>query len=577
MDLLACLLPFSRWIRLDSLGLDSAGTQMVVNIATTAATARCPVCGASTRRVHSGYTRTVADLPWAARRVCLQVSVRKFFCVNARCYRRIFTERVPALVLPWGRQTLRLLEQQRQLGLALGGSAGARLSQILGPPASRNTLLRRIRRTPTSSGSVPRVVGVDDFALRKGHSYGTILVDMERRAPLALLPSREAAPLKDWLQAHPGVEIIARDRAGAYADGAATGAPQARQVADRFHLLRNLAEVLVQLFEPQPAALKSVTRRDAGLPPPLQDPALPVPQTDEAPAPIPPEVPAQSAIEPVTAPVSSARLLSSPPSRACPQRRAHRQARYEQVMVLHQQGWTASAIAPQVGLNRKTVRQYVQAGEFCAERRRPGSLLDPYKPYLLARWNAGCRTGIHLFQDIRQQGYRGGRALALGYITRLRQAQGLPPRSRAFTGTPCPLTDTDAAPPLSPRKAAWRVLQRPDHQDDEDRQLLARLCHAHPDFDTGIRLAQEFAQLVRARQPERLEEWLARAAASTLGAFRRFAASLRRDYEAVKAGVTVVWSTGQVEGQINRLKMLKRQMFGRAGLDLLAQRVIQAH
>lgn len=573
MDLLACLLPFSLGVRLDSLDLDSAGTQMVVNLTTTAAMTRCPVCGASTRRVHSGYTRTVADLPWATRRVCLQVSVRKFFCVNARCRRRIFTERLPALVHPWGRRTVRLAEQQRQLGLMLGGSAGARLCHRLGPPASRNTLLRLVRGTPRSIFPTPRVLGVDDFALRKGNIYGTILVDLEHRTPLALLPGRDAVLLKDWLQTHPGVEIIARDRAGAYAEGAAAGAPSALQVADRFHLLRNLAEVLVQLFELNSTALQSVTRRDAALPSPLQDPTLP----PMCPAPAVPKTPAQPAIEPVSALASSARPLPSFPSQACPQRRAHRQARYEQVIGLHQQGWTASAIARQVSLNRKTVRHYVQAGEFCAERRRPGSLLDPYKSYLLARWNAGCRTGIHLFQDICRQGYRGGRSLALGYITRLRRAQGLPPRSRAFISTPYPLTDTDAAQPLSPTQAAWRVLQRPDRQDDHDRQLLARLRHAHPDFDTGISLAQEFAQIVRARQPEHLDEWLAQAAASTLGAFRRFAASLRRDYQAVKAAVTLAWSTGPVEGQINRLKMLKRQMFGRAGLDLLAQRVIQAH
>jgi transposase len=543
-------LPETPSLQLHSWQLDDTATLLTLQVTSTQQGVPCPVCAVFTPRVHSRYTRTLADLPWGAARVRWQLHVRKFVCANGQCPRRIFTERLPEVVAPWARRTRRLVAWLIAIGLALGGVAGVRLSRRLGCTLSRQTLLRMIRRLPLPCGGPPQVLGIDDFAFRKRQTYGTVLIDLERRQAIALLPDREAETLAQWLRAHPGVEIITRDRARAYADGARQGAPEAIQVADRFHLLQNLVEALEQVFHTHRTALAAVNDaiRHQGVP--LVDGTVAV-------------------------------AVPSPPPTG-QERTAQRRARWvechQQVWALHDQGWPGHAIAAYLGIGKNTVFRYLRTATLPERRRRRDgghSVLNPYKPYLLARWNAGCCDALRLYGELQQRGYPGSYATVARYAQRLRQAQGQAPRQRRPRRT-LPVVAEPHHRLLTARQAAWLVVRHEEKRTKDEAQQLAQLHAQHTEVAEAIDLAQDFAHLVRQRQPQELEPWLARAAKSAVGAFQRFAKGLRDDYNAIKAGVTLPWSSGPVEGQITRLKLLKRQMFGRASLALLERRFVLA-
>jgi transposase len=348
------------------------------------------------------------------------------------------------------------------------------------------------------------------------------------------------------------VEIIARDRASAYAEGARQGAPAATQVADRFHLLQNLRAALDQVFLTQSQVLDAVNATRRPQPVPLSHGAIAVP--------VPPHD------------------IPLPAQQRAAQRQARRQALHTQVWALHRQGWTAPAIAQHVGRGLRTVQRDLRSATFAGRKRRRDlgeSVLNPYKPYLLERWNAGCYTAMRLFRELRQRGYPGSYARVAAYARRLRQAQGLAPGQRC-PRQPLPSVAEPPCQPLTPRRATWLVLRRETTRTDAEAQQLTQLHAQSTEVAEAIALAQEFAQLVRQRQPALLDPWLQRATTSALEAMHRFAMGLYEDFAAVKAGVTLPWSSGPVEGHINRLKMLKRQMFGRARLDLLSRRFVRA-
>ncbi len=552
IEVLCRLLPDTKNLQLENWLINEAQATITLIIASVQTVTQCPICASQTHRIHSRYKRTLADLPWADYRITLQMSVRKFFCININCKRRIFTERLANVTAPWARRTLRLAQRFTATGLALGGAAGVRLSRRDGFTVSRNTLLRLVRRMPLTSVDSPQTLGVDDFAFRKSQTYGTILVDLEQSQPIALLKDRSAETLAQWLKGHPGIKVVSRDRAKAYASGISQGAPEAIQVADPFHLLQNLGETLERVFHGHSKDLKEVDEAYS---------QIEVIQTDgTVVAPVPP---------PPT-PTKQERLAE--------QRRTRRLAIYQQVWELHRQGWSGQAIARRLGIGHGTVFRYLSSPTFVERQGRSDrgrSLLNPYKDYLLKRWNEGYIDTKGLFEEIQRRGYSGSYDTVARYTRRLRSSQGLKLRQR-LVNKPLPIVAEPQKKSLTPSRATWLVLRRQELWKRGDEQLIALLTAQHPQLAEAIELGQGFAQLVRTRQPEQLDLWLIQAENSILSPFRNFAKSLREDYDAVKAGVTLSVSNGPVEGHINRLKMLKRQMYGRAGIDLLERRFLLA-
>ncbi len=530
-------------LELERLVIEPHGVSLFVS--TTTSGAKCPVCGHRSGQVHSRYTRTVADLPWHGVPVTLHIHVRRFTCNNSSCERAIFAERLEE-VAAYARKTDRLQEALSLIGFALGGRAGARVAKELGLLASRDTLLRRVRSAPLPDSGEVRALSVDDWARRKGQTYGTILVDLERRKPVDLLPDREASSLANWLRAHQGVEFISRDRAGAYADGAREGAPQAVQVADRWHLLKNLTEAVERFMDRHHQLVRQAAKNLAEV----------------------------QLIGHSLAEDSTKAMLSSRNESEKRVRRQKRYARYLEVMQLHSQGVSERAIARALSINRATVRKFIHADGFPerAPKKRSGSILDPYIPYIHRRWAEGCKNAVQLWREIKEKGYEGKAAMVRRYARRLRVrlAQLRPEQRVQFLGA-----KTTFKAPTS-RRVAWWLLKQTEDLSPERQAFVEQLCQLCPEAKEVKKMAGEFRELVRERQPEAFDCWLKAAKGSEVAEMEGFAEGLIQDYEAVRAALTHEWSSGQTEGQINRLKFIKRQMYGRANFDLLKARFLHA-
>ncbi|MEU9992896.1 ISL3 family transposase [Streptomyces sp. NPDC048045] len=500
---------------------------MRVDAECTANGAACPACEVWSSRVHGSYLRFPADVPSAGRSVVLRLRVRRFACGNSGCARRTFVEQIPGLTRRDGQRTERLRSTLASVGLALAGRAGARLSSVLGGSVSRSTVLRLVDALPEREVPAPRVVGVDEYATRKGRHYGTVLVDVETRRPVDLLPDRESSSLAAWLADRPGVEVVCRDRAPFFAEGATAGAPQAVQVADRWHLWHNLSEAAERRVAQHRRCLRALV------------PTAPEPGPDSE------AVPAAD-------------------TSGSPWPRGHRfadriRAWHAAVHTLLTAGHSRRSVQRQLGMTYRTVKQFADAAMpeelFSGQWQNRPSVLDDYKSYLDDRWTEGCTNAWKLWEEIVPLGCKCSYQRVRAYLHDKRTS-------------PQPVT----ARPPSPRTVAGWILRRPDTLTKTE-QLQLKAIRAHcSELDVLTGHVRSFATMLTERQGELLPNWLDAVRQDDLPSLHTLAAGIDRD--AVIAGLTLPWSSGVVEGHVNRIKMLKRQMFGRAGFTLLRKRVL---
>lgn len=527
------------------LGSEFLEDALRIHAAGSASDALCPSCNTRSGRVHSHYTRSPADLPISDQSVQLCLRLRRFRCINENCARRTFSEPLPTSLPRYARRTTRLALAQCHVGFATGAEAGARLLTLLRMPTSPDTLLRLLHQHPLPEASTPRVLGVDDWAWRRGRAWGTILLDLERRRPVDLLPDRKAETLTRWLQSHPGIEVVARDRSTEYARGITEGAPEAMQVADRWHLLHNFRQVLERFFWDARGRLQDL--------PGLAD--LPAPS----------HLPQRR---------TKREVAASEEARQC------RCERYVEARRFHaEEGFNIAQISRALAMSRVTVRKYLSAESFPEWSPHPArqSILAPYEVYLEERWARGERSASALFRELRARGYSGS--------TRPLHPWAQERRTEPHPCTPVKYRIDCLRPPKAtraargklpaPRRLAWLLMREPDALGPEEEQLLGAL-RIDLEVSSAHKMAHSYVHMIRERQSEALDPWLAACSASESKGFKTFAAGLRQDYAAVRAALTEPWSSGQAEGQINRLKALKRQMYGRASFNLLRQRVLYA-
>jgi transposase len=527
------VLPAPKLLNLIGVRADDNAITLVAR--TSSRVARCPACGTRSARVHSRYARTLAELPWQEIPVTVRLRVRRFFCDHKACNRAIFAERLPGLAAHYARGTERLDGWFTHVSFALGEEAGSRLLKDLGVVISGDTLLSHIRSMRLPSHQAPRILSVDDFAFRRGTRYGTVLVDLERHALVDVLPDRSADTFAWWLSEHPGVEVVSRDRGGEYAEAARRVVPDAVQVADRFHLLKNLRDVVLRVFRQHAEVLELV-------PPPMNH---------------------------------FQRLTNLRLDREASKERTRERTRelFESIHALSKKGVKNAQVARELRIHRHTVEKYLAFKSPPVRRHftKKVSAIAPYEDYILGRWEQGCRNATRIWQEIAGQGYPGAYQNVVRITRYLKEQERL--------AKPIP----DRPPGILASHAAGILVKRSENRSEGEMQTLKRLKTVHRITERCCTLFEDFAGMLREevqRNGEharsRLKEWTERAKASGIAEFKAFTVKLLQDTEAVVAAMTLPYSQGQTEGRVNKLKLVKRSMYGRGKFDLLRQRVLYA-
>jgi transposase len=529
MDL-ASFLGFPPTLAVDTVERSAEG--LVICLHATTSCVSCPRCGTTGSRVHSRYTRTVADLTCVGQRLTLKLLVRKWICPVDSCPQRIFAEPFTELVHRYARMTERLIKALQSIGVTTNGADGAYLSSSLAMLTTAKTLIRRVLELPLPQEGSVRIAGIDEWAWKKGARYGTILVDLEQRRVAGLLPERSVESSTAWFKKHAEVKMVSRDRGKIFREAASRGAPQAKQVVDRFHLQKNFAEALEKFFGHHKRVLKKAAQQLAGK-------TLPSPKT------------------------AATRHIEQERKR----RYAERVRRHKKIWKLFRAGYRKEDIAQIVGVGSRSVYRALEHEQPPSRHRRHWThhLVDPYVSYLTKRWNEGCHTARELHEEIVAQGYTGSLRAIERIVAQLRPHGIKSVTKQTITFQKAP----------SPRNTALMMVRPEKSRTADQTTFIDQLCKSDSTTAIAYHLAQAFGSLLRNREGKPgLEQWKGAVRASGIAELIDFVEGLADDAEAIVNGCTEPWSNGMVEGFINKVKWIKRSSYGQAGFPLLQRRVL---
>lgn len=500
----------------------------------------CPTCGFSSTRAHSKYIRTFGDLPTSGYEVKVSILSRKYFCDNAECTRKIFTERFNKEISPHHRRFKRCKELLVNLALELGGNKGAAISRLARLPVSPSTILRIIKRQSLPTSTVTSgIIGVDDWAFKKGNTYGTIIVDLQQNKVVDLLPDRESETICRWLKEHQEVEVISRDRGGPYSKGAREGAPQAIQVADRFHLLMNLGDATKKMFQSMGKELKELFT--------LYNKA------DKLIEPL-------STMEDLMVTKEDTEIIQTETINT----NVELQVRFNKVKELFSQGYTIRAISRSLHIARVTIRKYIGMDILPKKKGSRSTNFESFHLFLLHESNRG-KMYTQLYAAILSEGFNGGYTQFCSNMNELFKSNKIIPVSCKVD--PAPMRT------WSPRNLSIMIRKDKNDINTEDGKFLELLYDKYPAIKETEQFIHSFKKLFQIKEEGTLTTWLEDVEKSS-SVIKHFAKGIQSDFQAVNNAVITPYSNGQVEGQVNRLKNIKRRMYGRAGFELLRRMVI---
>ncbi|MFZ3516776.1 ISL3 family transposase, partial [Vibrio harveyi] len=485
-------------------------------------TARCPDCLKRSNSIHSHRERRLQHLPCVGQTLYLIFTIRHWYCHNRFCKRRTFAESLSPFAEPRQQSSIALQNLQRQFGLIAGGNAGKRAESSVGIKTSADTLLRRVVQAPETLQPKTPHVGIDEWAWQRGHTYGTLIVDLNTHRPLVLLPGREKRALTTWFKKYPEIQVVSRDRGGIYAVAAREGAPQARQVADRWHLLKNIGDALERMMHRHIPLIREVTNELA------------------------PKVTTQAMLHEASSTPSNAIRLKQ-------QKREKRYQRWTQVNDLYKKGHGIREISRATGLSRVTVRRWIQSKTFPEISSKPPrpKLIDSWSDWLEKQLQSGYCNASQLWQEMVEAGFTGSVSTVRYEVTRLRKGKVYP----VIVPTRIP-----SASRISRWLTPWRIIRG---EESYASRFISRMCDKEPQLKLAQKLALEFYKILKTKNKRSLHRWFESVSDSGLIDLQRVAKGMEADLPAVNEAVISHWSNGVVEGHVNRLKMLKRQMYGR--------------